>query len=95
MARAVLINDSDNCAVLLTDVTAGEDVDVSGALMNFNVQAKEDIPLGHKIAVKPIAAGMPVLKYGQEIGNALKAIEAGQWIHLHNLASPRGHEGDE
>lgn len=93
MARAVLINEKDNCAVLLTEAAAGEEVDVSGALSNFTVQAKEAIPLGHKIALSPIAAGTAVLKYGQEIGRALKEIEVGQWIHVHNLASQRGHEG--
>ncbi|QDA36569.1 altronate dehydratase (plasmid) [Paracoccus liaowanqingii] len=47
--------------------------------------AAEAIPAGHKIALRPIAAGEPVLKYGQVIGTATQAIAAGEHVHVHNL----------
>jgi altronate hydrolase len=42
--------------------------------------------MGHKIAVRRIEPGEPVRKYGQIIGQASQAIEAGQWVHCHNVA---------
>ncbi len=44
-------------------------------------------PVGHKIAIKPIALGETVYKYGYPIGRATGSIEAGEWVHSHNLAS--------
>ena len=50
------------------------------------VRALQDIPAGHKIAVAAVAAGQPVLKYGQVIGVATEAIPPGSHVHIHNLA---------
>ncbi|MGZ5181843.1 MAG: UxaA family hydrolase [Ramlibacter sp.] len=44
------------------------------------------VPPGHKLAVRHIAAGAPVRRYGQIIGFASRAIEAGEHVHSHNLA---------
>ncbi|UWQ20207.1 UxaA family hydrolase [Jannaschia sp. W003] len=44
------------------------------------------VPSGHKIALRAIAAGEPVRKYGQIIGYASEAIPAGAHVHTHNLA---------
>src|SRR5262249_22518761 len=49
------------------------------------VEAREPIGLGHKVAVRDIAEGSPVHKYGQVIGFASRAIPAGSWVHTHNL----------
>lgn len=49
------------------------------------VTCREAIDLGHKLAIRPVAAGQPVRKYGQLIGYASQAIEPGEWVHLHNL----------
>jgi altronate hydrolase len=43
------------------------------------------IPPGHKVAVRPIAAGQPVRRYNQIIGTAKQAIGPGQHVHTHNL----------
>ena len=47
--------------------------------------ALEDIPAGHKVAVRPIAAGAPVHKYGETIGIAADDIPVGAHVHVHNL----------
>ena len=44
------------------------------------------VPPGHKLAVRELAAGAPVRRYGQVIGFASQAIRAGQHVHVHNLA---------
>lgn len=46
-----------------------------------------DIPAGHKLARREIAAGEFVIKYGQIIGRATADIKAGEWVHSHNLKS--------
>lgn len=90
-ARAIKINVRDNCAVLLTDVKQGEPVEVRTDAGICSVDARSAIASGHKIALQSLAADEPIIKYGEEIGRALSAIEAGDWIHLHNVYCRRGH----
>ena len=56
-----------------------------GAIVADGISASERIPAGHKVAVKPIASGEAVRRYGQIIGFATSAIAPGQHIHTHNL----------
>ena len=57
---------------------------VSGVRNGQVIEAKERIPLGHKIALQSIGAGQEILKYGEPIGVATANIEAGCWVHVHN-----------
>lgn len=52
-----------------------------------DICAAEDIPFGHKFAVRDIAAGAPVIKYGVIIATAVKDIRVGEHVHLHNVRS--------
>ncbi len=81
MARALRVDPGDSVATLLDDVHGGETVQVGA----FAVAASADIQRGHKIALQPIAAGAPVLKYGFPIGRATAPIAAGEHVHAHNL----------
>ena len=47
----------------------------------------ENIPAGHKYALRPIAKGEYVIKYGEIIGRATQDIQAGEWVHTHNVES--------
>ena len=49
------------------------------------ISPREGIPAGHKVALRDIAAGEKVIKYGCPIGTAQSDIKAGEWIHSHNL----------
>ncbi|MEW6333628.1 MAG: UxaA family hydrolase [Thermodesulfobacteriota bacterium] len=91
-ARAIRINARDNCAVLLTDVKKGDPVEVRSDEGTSLLSARQAIASGHKIALAALAADQPIIKYGEEIGRAQSAIEAGDWIHLHNVYCLRGHE---
>ena len=55
----------------------------------IRVVAETLIPFGHKMAVAPMAAGEPVMKYGEVIGFATTAIRPGQHVHVHNVRSDR------
>ena len=48
-----------------------------------------EIPLGHKIALRDIAAGERVVKYGVPIGKASRDIRTGEHVHVHNLRGER------
>ncbi|MFM7986526.1 MAG: SAF domain-containing protein, partial [Candidatus Fonsibacter sp.] len=45
----------------------------------------DTIPFGHKICLKSINKGEPVIKYDQVIGFASKSIKPGEHVHSHNL----------
>ncbi len=55
-----------------------------GAPVGDNVLATQRIPAGHKVAVRAIAVGEPIRRYGQIIGFASAAIAPGQHVHVHN-----------
>ena len=95
MAKALRINDRDNVAVLLCDAAAREEVEVGTGPAVVRLPARQTIAFGHKIALADLAAGQPIVKYGEEIGRAGTAIRAGDWVHLHNLDCRRGHENQE
>ena len=60
MKRALKINPSDTVAVALTPLHIGDTVEVSGE----TVAVAAEIPAGHKLALRPIARGETVIKYG-------------------------------
>ncbi|MFN3447348.1 MAG: UxaA family hydrolase [Roseococcus sp.] len=51
--------------------------------------AKSDIPIGHKLAIKPIKAGDTIIKYGVDIGRAIADIQPGEHLHVHNVKTKR------
>ncbi len=83
---ALRINEKDNVAVALADLRRGERAAFAGGA----VTALEDIAGGHKIALGDIKRGGAVIKYGFPIGTARAAIEAGRWVHTHNLETGLG-----
>lgn len=88
---ALKVSDLDNVATIFAnDVKAGMIVtirDKKGNSVEETLLA--DIPYGHKVAVKAIKCGEPIVKYGEEIGVATKDIETGDYVHVHNLDSQR------
>ena len=79
--RAHRVDPHDDVAIALTDLAAGERLDIDGVALVLS----DAVPKGHKFAVKAIAAGQTVNKYGFPIGQASQAIAAGAWVHSHNL----------
>ena len=75
------INTADNVAVAIVNLPKGESMTIDGVAITL----KEDVPAGHKFALKDFAEGENVIKYGYPIGHTLKAIEAGCWINENNL----------
>jgi altronate dehydratase small subunit len=85
--RCFPVHADDNVATLLDDVSGPGAVGVLNTSSPAEVEAREPIQLGHKIALQPIAPGAAIIKYGVSIGRATRAIAVGEWVHLHNCAS--------
>ena len=84
---AFQVHASDNVATLLAEAAAGALLALVGSASKACLTAREQIALGHKVAVVPIAEGEPVIKFGVVIGCATRPIAPGEWVHLHNCRS--------
>ncbi len=81
---AIRLHPQDNVAVVRTDLVdtvliVEEEADV------YEIAVGGPIPTGHKVALRPIAPGEPVRRYGQVIGLASRAIRPGDHVHTHNV----------
>ena len=86
MQTYLKIHPDDSAAVALAPLTKGTSVHLD----NKELLLSEDIPQGHKFALKDIRAGETVIKYGSPIGLAKENIAAGSWIHTHNMKTGLG-----
>jgi (2R)-sulfolactate sulfo-lyase subunit alpha len=82
---------SDNVGVATADLKAGEvgkglDMDTQAPV---EVRVLNDIPLGHKIALRDLTMGDTVIKYGHDIGRVTADLKAGEHVHIHNLKTKR------
>ena len=87
-----LIHDSaDTVGVATVDLKAGETA--RGLYMDtqraIEIVALDDIPLGHKIALKDHQVGEGVVKYEHDIGKVVAEIKRAQHVHVHNLRTRR------
>ncbi|WP_321517283.1 altronate dehydratase family protein [uncultured Bacteroides sp.] len=71
------INPADNVAVAIFNLSAGETISVNG----LDIKINEDIPAGHKFALKDFAIDSHIVKYGYAIGHAICAIKQGDWVN--------------
>lgn len=77
--------------VVVEGLTAGTEMlgVVTHDNSDFRLQAKMDIPIGHKVALQDIKAGDTIWKYGQDIGKAIADIAQGEHLHVHNVKTKR------
>ena len=84
--RSWIVKEGDSVAVLLEEAAAGDWIESPAGALSL----REPVPMAHKVCLKDMEAGEPVIKYGQEIGRMTQPAPAGSWIHRHNLACMRG-----
>ena len=89
MKQIVVLNDADNVATSLVPLAAQSRIEVELNGERRAVTVLDAIPFGHKLAIRSLARGDEVLKYGEVIGRASEAIEPGRWVHVHNVESIR------
>jgi (2R)-sulfolactate sulfo-lyase subunit alpha len=56
---------------------------------DFHLTANSDVPIGHKVALRDLAVGDTVIKYGEDIGKVVVPIRKGEHVHIHNLKTKR------
>jgi (2R)-sulfolactate sulfo-lyase subunit alpha len=92
MIHFVLHDARDTVAVVVVEgVKAG--MELTGWIMDedrmTNVVAKQDIPIGHKVALKDMSPGDTVLKYGVDMGMVVAPVKAGEHAHVQNIKTKR------
>ena len=77
--------------VVVEDLKAGKEA--TGWIMQENktitFKIVNDIPIGHKVALKDFAVGDTVFKYSTDIGKVTQPIKQGQHLHVHNVKTKR------
>lgn len=81
--RLLVLAPGDNIAVARLEIAAGTALQVAGR----RVILQQALGFGHKIALRDIAAGQRIVKYGAPIGRATTPIAPGEYVHSHNVAS--------
>lgn len=82
--RALLqLDPSDDVAVALTALAAGARAEADGR----SIELRDDIPNGHKVALRDMAEGETVRKHGWPIGILTAGVAAGSHVHSHNLST--------
>ncbi|HMN80264.1 MAG TPA: UxaA family hydrolase [Burkholderiaceae bacterium] len=92
MIHFVLHDARDTVAVVVVEgVKAG--MDLEGWIMDedkrASVRAVQDIPIGHKVALRDMSPGDTVWKYGIDMGKVVAPIKAGEHAHVHNIKTKR------
>ena len=92
MIHFVLHDSKDSVAVIVVEgVKAG--MELNGWIMDedrmTSIKATQDIPIGHKIALKDMAMGDTVWKYAVDIGKVVAPIHSGEHAHIQNIKTKR------
>jgi len=88
----VVHDEGDSVGVVVVEgVKAGDSL--TGWIMDqdktVTFQAANDIPIGHKLAIKPLPENATAIKYGVDIGRVTAPIATGEHVHIHNLKTKR------
>ena len=84
---AMWLDARDDVVTVLRAIEPGERVRVQCGDQRREVEARDAIPLGHKIALRAMEGGTRVRKYGEFIGTLTADVAEGGWVHTHNLAT--------
>ncbi|MEM4066725.1 MAG: UxaA family hydrolase [Candidatus Micrarchaeaceae archaeon] len=90
-SKFLVHNNGDDVGIATYDLKKDEEVE--GVYLDNNqkvlIKAIEDIPLGHKIALRDMKKGDKVIEYGEPIGQVIKDIKKGEHVHIHNIKTMR------
>jgi len=92
MIHFVVHDENDSVGVVVVEgVRAGDAL--SGWIMDqdreITLNAANDIPIGHKLAIRALAASGTVIKYGVDIGRTVAPIKVGEHAHVHNIKTKK------
>jgi altronate dehydratase len=87
LEQVILTHLKDNVVTAKSVIRAGTLVEFAGGK---KIKVREEIPFAHKIALRRIPKGGAVIKYGERIGKAVRMIQPGELVHIHNVVGERG-----
>ena len=92
MIHFVVHDENDSVGVVVIEgVRAGDEM--TGWVMDqdreIRFSAASDVPIGHKLAIRPLKKGDTVIKYSVDIGHAVADIATGEHAHVHNIKTKR------
>ena len=92
MIHCILHDAEDTVAVVVVEGVRGGTA-MTGWIMDedrtIDLEARQDIPIGHKVALKDMAPGDTVVKYGIDMGKVTAAIRKGEHAHVHTIKTKR------
>ena len=88
--HALVMDSRDNVATAVHILKKDETVSIKVGKNTTRVVPQNDIPFGHKLAIKDIGQGEKIVKYGETIGQAISMIYKGEHVHVHNVEGIRG-----
>ncbi|MFP3975548.1 MAG: UxaA family hydrolase [Dehalococcoidia bacterium] len=91
---AIVVEEKDNVATALQELHSGDNIQINTGDATLGVAIEQDVPFGHKLALRDITVGEEVMKYGEVIGLASKDIAKGEHVHVHNVEGLKG-RGDK
>ncbi len=83
----IQIDPKDNVVTVMEEAASGDEIEYVTVEGSRQVTTREAIPMGHKVALRDLAVGEPIVKYCQTIGTASAAIAQGRHVHTHNVRS--------
>lgn len=93
MVTHFVVHEPDDSVGVIVLEGITQDQELNGWIMDgdksISFTTKDDIPIGHKIALKDMAVGDTVIKYGTDIGKVVKPIKQGEHLHVHNVKTKR------
>ena len=88
----IIHDEKDNVGVIVIDKVIPEhnyDCWIMENDKSAKIQAKNEIPLGHRIAMSDLKEGDTIIKYGHDIGKVVKSIKKGEHVHVHNVKTKK------
>ncbi len=92
MIHFVVHDEGDSAGVVVVEGVKSGDKLIGWVMdqdKTLEFAARQDIPIGHKLAIKPLGAGDTVIKYGVDIGKTIAPIGVGEHLHVHNVKTKR------
>lgn len=92
MIHFIVHDENDSVGVIVVEgITAGDALEgwIMDQQKDIQIQAKDDIPIGHKLAISDLAEDDTVIKYGTDIGRVVAPISVGEHVHVHNVKTKR------
>src|SRR4051812_33140982 len=93
-ADAIIMDPRDHVVTALKDLQTGQTISYLLKEQEIEIRMVDSVAFGHKIAIKYVAKGEHIRKYGDVIGAATEDIAPGQHVHVHNIEGIRG-RGDQ